>query len=203
MTQKDLNTEEKIFEAAKEVFTVKGYAAARMQEIADKAGINKALLHYYYRSKSKLFQKIFQKVFATFLLNITSIFTENLPLDDLIRKFVDVYLTQISKNPQVPNFIINELHQNSAEVFDMFDTMPIRKNIMHLQARIDKEIEAGTLVPMNAMDLIINLLSMTLFPIIVKPLLSYNFQLDQEKFNELIERRKKSIPEFVIRSIRP
>ena len=87
-TENISETEQKILDAAKQVFLVKGLAGARMQEIADEAGINKALLHYYFRSKEKLFEKILNEAFTNIIPNIITIFTSNLPFFEKIRLFL-------------------------------------------------------------------------------------------------------------------
>ena len=111
------NTEEKILEAAKQVFQIKGLAGARMQEIADVAGINKALLHYYFRTKEKLFTVIFRFALKELQPQVIGILNSDLSLEDKIRAFVEKYLNIIKKNPSLPQFVINQLNQNP----DSFD----------------------------------------------------------------------------------
>ena len=89
MSEKDSNTEQIILKAARKVFTHKGFDGARMQEIADEAGINKALLHYYFRSKDKLFEAIFKEVITTFFPRIISVLTSDLSLFEKITLFTD------------------------------------------------------------------------------------------------------------------
>src|SRR3954452_616752 len=109
--KKDLSTEEKILNAAKKVFLTKGMDGARMQDIADEAGINKALLHYYFRSKDKLFEQIFLKVTTSFLPKIFLILKGEDTLFEKIERFCEVYITQIIKTPYVPIFILNEINR--------------------------------------------------------------------------------------------
>src|SRR3954462_1734201 len=97
--QKDLSTEERILSAAQKVFLAKGMDGARMQDIADEAGINKALLHYYFRSKDKLFEQIFLNVATAFLPKIFFILKGENTLFEKIEKFCDEYITQIIKTP--------------------------------------------------------------------------------------------------------
>ena len=108
---KKQNTEEKILEAAKEVFIREGKSGTRMQEIADKAGINKSLLHYYYRSKDKLFGAVFQFAFSKFGPNLIKIIGEGNDVFEVIETFIDKYLDVISKNPFIPMFILNEVNK--------------------------------------------------------------------------------------------
>jgi AcrR family transcriptional regulator len=114
VANKDSNTEEKIVQAAEKVFIEKGMAGARMQQIADEAGINKALLHYYYRSKEKLFSIVFRTAIRALIPNlIKSYNSREGDFQFKIRKFVDTYLTMMEKNPHIPGFVIHELNNRS------------------------------------------------------------------------------------------
>src|SRR6478735_10691909 len=97
--KKDLSTEEKILNAAKKVFLTKGMDGARMQDIADKAGINKALLHYYFRSKDKLFERIFIEEAQKFMPRVTHIMLSEMTLFEKIEKFVGEYIDTLIQNP--------------------------------------------------------------------------------------------------------
>ena len=106
------NTEEEILNAAKEVFQQKGMAGARMQEIADKAKINKALLHYYYRSKQLLFEAVFKNAFRLLAPQIGKVLNDDTELFDKIRNFTDSYVSFVIKHPYLPNFVTQELNSN-------------------------------------------------------------------------------------------
>lgn len=108
---RDQSTEEKILLAARKVFLNKGMDGARMQDIADEAGINKALLHYYFRSKDKLFEHIFLEVASSMLPRIFTIFQSDDPLFVKIEKFCETYISQEIKTPYVPIFILNEVNR--------------------------------------------------------------------------------------------
>src|SRR6478672_7495746 len=108
---RDQSTEEKILSAARKVFLNKGMDGARMQDIADEAGINKALLHYYFRSKDKLFEQIFMEVASAFLPKIFSILESEQTLFEKIELFCSEYISQEIKTPYVPIFILNEINR--------------------------------------------------------------------------------------------
>src|SRR6476660_2348313 len=109
--KKDKGAEERILAAARKVFVKKGMAGARMQDIADEAGINKALLHYYFRSKEKLFEVIFQEVAAELLPRINQVLEADLPLFEKIEKFCSAYIEKIMQNPFLPLFFIDEANK--------------------------------------------------------------------------------------------
>src|SRR4051795_1256053 len=110
--KKDLSTEEKILNAAKKVFLTKGLEGARMQDIADEAGINKALLHYYFRSKDKLFETIFLQVANEFLPKVFAILQSEDSLFKKIELFCAAYIDQEIETPYVPIFIIREMNRD-------------------------------------------------------------------------------------------
>src|SRR4029078_3015094 len=114
--RKEQNTEEKILSAAKKVFLKEGMAGARMQDIADEAGINKAMLHYYFRSKEKLFETIFKELSIEFLPRVNAIFESDLSLFEKIEVFCSEYISRMMENPFIPLFIVNEINKQP-EIF--------------------------------------------------------------------------------------
>lgn len=202
MTEKDLNTEEKILEAATKEFLQKGKSGARMQEIADKAGINKALLHYYYRSKDMLFESVFSVVIKKLLLpKITAIIDKETDAFELIRKFTHTYIEVLNNNPKIPFFILEEIHKNPGRLSRTFlqAGLPIEK-VVNI---INKTIEQGLIRPMDPRQILINLLSMCIFPLLgrnmMQPIL---FNHDAEAFEQFLESRKTEVADFIIHAIR-
>jgi AcrR family transcriptional regulator len=205
MDNNEKTTEVIIFEAAKDVFTEKGFAAARMEEISKKAGINKALLHYYYRTKEKLFNAIFEKVMGDFFTETISKMYSDAPLFEKIEYFVDAYLTVITKNPHIPGFIINELNRNPERVVAIFKMTPIAKSNMFdkFSDMVKSEVEKGNIKPIAPEQLITNIIALSIFPVIAKPILqTILFKNDSAAYNKFIEGRKKEIAAFVINAIR-
>src|SRR5438046_9561187 len=109
--KKDQSAEEKIIAAARKVFLSKGLAGARMQDIADEAGINKALLHYYFKNKQKLFEEIFMDAAGKLFPRINVIFRSDEPLFVKIEQFCNEYITVVLENPYLPLLVLNELNQ--------------------------------------------------------------------------------------------
>src|SRR5690625_3348145 len=105
-------TEEKIFKAAQRVFQEKGFAGARMQEIADEAEINKSMLHYYYRSKEKLFLMVFQAAARKIFPDLAEILSNEEPLEQKVSQIVEFYDRTFRKHPYIPAFVIHEMNQN-------------------------------------------------------------------------------------------
>jgi len=198
---KDSSTEIQILEAAKSVFQSKGMDGARMQEIADKAGINKAMLHYYYRSKQLLFEAVFKHAFFLLAPQLHNILNDDSSIEQKIRNFTFNYISFIKEHPYIPNFIIQELNRNPkfVETFSHLDGFP---KIEKFKNQLNDEIEKGIIKPIKAEQLFVNILALNVFPFIGKPLLKTFLNIDENSYNQLIEDRKIEVAEFIINSIK-
>lgn len=200
--KKDIGAEEKILVAARKVFTTQGMAGARMQDIADEAGINKALLHYYFRDKEKLFETIFLDEAQRFFPKINTIFSSDAPLFEKIENFVNEYIDEMVENPYLPWFVMNELHRNPEQfMYKVWGKDNLPKPGKFLD-QIEREINKGTIKRIHPIHLLMNLLSMTIFPFVAKPMITRNLHLSDTQFLKVMEERKKEIPKFIIDSIR-
>ncbi|MEI2738459.1 MAG: TetR/AcrR family transcriptional regulator [Chitinophagaceae bacterium] len=200
--RKDKSAEEKILVAARKVFTTKGMAGARMQDIADEAGINKALLHYYFRDKDKLFEVVFMEEAQKFFPKINAIFNSDVPLFEKIENFVNEYIDEMQDNPYLPWFVMNEVNRDPDQFLYKIwgkDNLP---NPGKFLEQIEKEIKKGTIKRIHPMHLFMNLLSMTIFPFVARPMMIRNMQMSDTQFTQVMEQRRKEIPKFIIDSIR-
>ncbi len=200
--KKDINTEEKIIEAAKKVFVRYGMAGARMQRIADEADINKALLHYYFRSKEKLFSIVFQKIVKGAIPQIIKVFKTDAPLFDKIRIFVREYLEFIGKNPYIPMFIMHELSSRPEHLKELLSG--VKTDNHFVIESIQKEVDKGTIRSIEPVHLIVNVISLCIFPVVAKPMITNIFMSeDQGKaYAQFLEERKELVGDFVINSIK-
>ncbi len=112
--QEYTESEEKIFLAALDVFSREGKNGARMQEIADRAGLNKALIHYYFRSKERLYEEVFSFVMRRYLLSLAASLKDNTSFEELLREFVTRFLDLLNEHPTLPLFILRELSEGAA-----------------------------------------------------------------------------------------
>ena len=202
LDKRHTDTEKIILEAARQVFIRKGFDGARMQEIADEANINKALLHYYFRSKDKLFMAIFVEVIQSFILtSVKLIQNPGHSVFDKIRLFVEKYISLIQENPYLPGFILNELNQRPDRLVGIFKRSGLELDYFYSQ--IEKEVKEGKIEPVEPEHLLVNMISMCIFPFVGKPLINTIILSGSEKdFNLFMEERKKTIPEFIINSIK-
>lgn len=199
--EKDITAETIILKAAKTIFEKKGMDGARMQEIADEAGINKALLHYYYRSKQLLFEAVFKSAFTLLAPQIHKVLNDDSSLFDKIRNFSNNYISFIIKHPYLPNFIIQELNKNP-EFTQRFLAEKNLPNITKFKNQILEEVKKGTIKPISAEQLFINIISLNIFPFIGSPLIKGFLNLDEEQFHIVLEDRKTQVAEFIINAIK-
>ncbi len=194
------NTEEKILNAAQTVFIQKGMDGARMQEIADEAGINKALLHYYFRTKQKLFEAIFKKVFSKILPNIMEMVHSDLPIQEKLGIFIENYIDLLMKNPFLPTFILKEMNREPEFLASAIKSTGIHPREIFLT--FDKEMKAGNIREMDPRDLMINILGLSIFPFAAKPLMQIMFfDNDKKAYKQFLETRKKTVKDFILNSI--
>jgi TetR/AcrR family transcriptional regulator len=194
-------TEEKILDAAKTVFHKKGFDGTRMQEIADEAGINKALLHYYYRSKENLFDAVFKDAFNELFRKIFTIVGSDIPFEEKIRYLFNDYIGFMQKNPYIPSFILNEIHHNPSRITDLLKGLPTPPS--EILNKVKKSLEDEGLAGIDHRQFIINIISLSLFPIIAKPLLKSILNLTEEEYSAFIETRKIELPDFIFKAIHP
>jgi TetR/AcrR family transcriptional regulator len=196
-----MTTEEKIFNAARIVFQKKGFAGARMQEIADEAGINKSMLHYCFKNKQLLFEAVLMNAFSQLAPQINEIFNSDETVFEKIRKFTNSYISFVLINPYLPPFVIQEMNNNPEFVMTILNHKN-RPNPTPLLTQIEKEIADGIIKPIHPKQLLLDIFSMTVFPFAAKMMVRGIIQLSETEFNEMMEKRKTSIAETIINSIK-
>lgn len=201
-------TESHILNVAQEVFLKKGLDGTRMQEIADEAGINKSLLHYYYRTKQKLFEKVFRVAFKHFFPANQANIISDISLFEKIETFVETYYSLLQKNPYIPAFVIHEINRNSTNVSELFKSifqgndMKVEQMFDELDRQIQAEVDKGEIVAIESRQLIVNILSLCIFPFVAKPIIKgILLENDEKKYKAFIEERKKSVSQFIINAI--
>jgi len=201
MIEKEVNTEQKILNAAKEVFQKKGMTGARMQEIADKAGINKALLHYYYRTKEKLFEKVFVIAFSLFIPRVKEMMASDKPILEKINFFVDNYMDLLYKHPYIPGFVINELNRNPNILIDIIEKNTLIKQehlLEDLEKQLENDIKENKIRTIDARSLLINMLALCVFPVVARPVLTgVLFENDSKAYEKFLSQRKDLVKEFL------
>jgi AcrR family transcriptional regulator len=200
---KDNCTEYQILDAARKVFLEKGMAAARMQEIADEAGINKALLHYYFRSKEKLFDRIFSEVIEKISGGLQFIFEQDMSILERLKAIVDVYIDVLLENRYLPLFVLNELNHNP-ERFSELVKQHIAVHMQEFFAQFQREVDEGRIKAIHPLHLLFNVLGLIIFPFATIPLIS---RIADEEYkpllDTLLQERKQVVKQFIEDAITP
>lgn len=203
ISRKDTSTEQKILEAAEEVFHEKGYDAARMQEIADKATINKGLLHYYFKSKNLLFETIFNAALNRMVSNLNSILIMDNSLEDKIDLIIDEYMNMLSRNSALPRFVINELNKDPDKFINKFLKNNMKNVFSSFSKSVQKEIDAGNIKTIDPIQLFMNIISMIIFPYVGRPMIQVIVGLENKEFYSLMNERRTLIKAFVRQALKP
>lgn len=192
----DQSTEQKIKQAARKIFHEKGFSAARTRDIAEEAGINLALLNYYFRSKEKLFDLIMFETMQSFLQSIKETFhnTET-TFDQKIDALVQQYLELLYEHPDIPIFIMSELRRNPKQIMSKLGLKEIIMQSVFLK-QFKELIESGTIKEIHPMHFLMNLLGMIVFPFIASPMVQQLGDINNDQFKQLMTERQKLIPQW-------
>lgn len=201
MTELEKQTEEKIFEAASNVFIEEGSAGARMQTIADRAGINKALLHYYFRTKDHLFEAVFLKLAQKTLNKFSPIFEKNLTLEEKIRFFFREHISFMQQNPKLPAFIISEINHKPERIRKLLANVDFKKFWSEILSQHSAELHKYNITEENLPQIMTTLVSLSVFPFAAKGIIEVIFSKSGVDFEKYIEDRKQFAAEFVIKAI--
>jgi len=203
-------TEQRILEAARTVFLRHGTAGTRMQEIAAEAGVNQALLHYYFRTKERLSAAVFQQVASRIFPALAQTLSAEISLDEKIDRLIVLYLDNLSQNLFVPGYVISELHHHPERVQQLLtgalgaDPQSVMPALLKtLERQINERVRDGAMRPIKAQQFVINLISLCVFPFAARPMLSIVFGMDDAAFKRFIEQRKKELPVFFRNALRP
>lgn len=202
------DTETQILEAAHRVFLRRGTAGARTQEIADEAGVNKALLHYYFRTKERLAEAVFLRAARTLFPQLLAALASDQPLREKLQQAVEAELAVLEANPYLPGYVISEFQYRPEHFRDLLtDALPVdavrRAVFDKVQYQLDAEAEAGRLRPTRAEDLIVALMAQLVFPFAAAPMLDTLLGLDADAQQAMTERRREGLADAILRSFAP
>jgi len=206
----DHETEQRILDAAHAVFMRRGTAGARTQEIADEAGVNKALLHYYFRSKDRLAEAVFQRAARQLLPPVMATLASDEPIPAKVRRVIQLELEILSRSPFLPAYVISEAHHHPERIMRLVESATgassdgFARHIREkLQAQIDAAVAAGEMRAMAADQFAVNLLGLCLFPFAARPMLCAGLGWTTDDFERFIEERRVSLPDFFLAALRP
>lgn len=193
-TEDSNNVEEKILKAAEEEFLAKGYAGARTTSIASAAGVTHAMLHYYFRTKERLFEKIMEDKLESIKEILVIMLDDNgQPFEYRLRSMIERHFDLLTKNPKLPHFMINEVYTNP-DGFELISKgiMTIASEaIIKLQKQLDMEAEKGNCRQMDALNLLLDVISLNLFPYIAYPMMEKVLSATGKTPDEFLKQRKE------------
>lgn len=195
-------TESVIKEAARQVFTAKGFAATRTEDIALAAGVNKALVNYYYRSKDRLFEAVFREEMQELTQAMQRILNDkDLSIFDKIRAIVENDFKLLLRNPDLPLFVMTEIARNP-ELMHRCGVCEIKNDMLDIFcAQIEEEVQCGTIEPVEPQMLWLNMVSMITMPFLARSWMAHLFGIDDGQYLKLMEQRREHIADFIINSI--
>jgi AcrR family transcriptional regulator len=206
MELKTNNKEQIILEVAEKLFIEKGYAGTKTTDIAKEAGVNHALLHYYFRTKENLFNQIFEQKVSQIWGSFTIAFDSDSSFFEKIKDVIETHFEVLNKSPKLPLFILREIvTDNDRKAFILKKLMPVGKNVYKkLKSAIREEMQKGAICPVKTTDLLLNIASLNVFAFVAAQVL---FDLDAEKDRKrvriFLEERKRNNVELIINSLKP
>jgi AcrR family transcriptional regulator len=197
--------EQVILETAEVLFLDKGFALTSTTEIARKAGCNQALVHYYFRTKDRLFEIVFEK-YATMLTSaLYQMPDEDVSFEENVRKKTRTLFDLMTANPKMPFLLFNELITNpvrqeflKAKIGDL-----PRSYLEKLECDLKAEIEKGAVRPMSATDLLLTILSLNLGLFLAGPVLAAMTGTATLEFQKILENRKRENITIILKSLHP
>lgn len=206
MTQlKPLSTEQSILESAEKLFLDKGYAKTSTTAIANLAGCNQALVHYYYRSKENLFRIIFENKAKMFVSSLFLDNEENLSFDEKLRKRISSHFEMVKANKKLPVLLFNEVATNTElaeKLVQNIGYLPLEM-VAKIQLELDAEYQQGRICQTDAKTLLFTIFSVNVMTFMSAPLLKLLVHTTDEKFEHLLEKRKAENIKFILKSIKP
>ena len=189
----DGSAEQKIKEAARKLFTEKGFDAVKTRDIAAEAGINLALLNYYFRSKQKLFDIIMGENFDSFMQQLIPVLSdESLSLDEIMAKVATSYIEMLRINPDLPFFVLNEMRKESSKIILAKEKMGYAR--AGFIKRLEGAMKDGKIAPVHMGHFMMNFMGLVIFPFIAKPILMKVNGFSNKDFDNLMTERKELVP---------
>jgi TetR/AcrR family transcriptional regulator len=203
--KKDKDMEKQVLTTAEALFLEKGYALTTTTEIAKRVGCNQALIHYYFRTKEKLFEAVFFKKIIVFISSFVQVDEKNISFEDKLKYKIEAHFDLLKKNQQLPFLIINEMITNPERIKFFKEKMSNNNTSVYKQfvEDLEVEIEAGRIRQISVIDIIFMILTLNISVFLMKPMLMEILGLDEKGFGEFAENRKKENVMTIMKSLKP
>lgn len=202
--EKARNAEKDIIDAARKVFYQKGYKDATMRDIAAEAKINLAMVNYYFRSKENLFYVIFDETLYLFYNAIVHILEYNdIDIKEKIRMIINEYVNLFSAQTHLPFFIVSEVIRNPERISTRYKAILKQSNAFQkFEIQLKSEIKEGSIRQVSAFSILLNILSLVIFPLLAKPIIKETLNIKDDVMDSILESRKQEIADLIINSIK-
>lgn len=201
MTEKEIS-EERILEAAHAVFQRSGMAGARTQEIADEAGVNKALIHYYFGTKERLAQAVFRRAAERILPRLYGILTTDQSIEEKVRGVIEAEFDFLGEHRYLPGYVVSEVNYHPELVLEVFRERG-GPPLDSLGAQLDAAAAAGTIRPIGPQQFMVSLMSLIFFPFVARPLLSVLLEMPGAQYDDFLKERRATLADFFLAGLRP
>jgi len=201
----DINTEHAILEAAEALFLEKGFALTSTTEIAKKVGCNQAMVHYYFRTKDRLFTAIFEKKIRLFVSIIHQIENEPLGFEEKLKRKIEAHFEILRANPKLPFLIINEFNTNPQSIFilkERLQELPLQI-IQNIEKELHDEIQKGNIRNISFFDLIITMVSLNITLFLASPVITAIGNMSTAEFDVFLNHRKQENVRIILSSLKP
>lgn len=198
------NTEENILRAAEKLFYERGYAMTHTTDIAKEAGCNQALVHYYFRSKEKLFEQVFESKLRLFVSVFLSTGNDEKRFEDKLRKKIEAHFEILRKNPRLPFLLLNEFSTNPNRLSSFRANLgKVPEGILQ---RLDEELQElasqGVIRHIRALDLMLSIISLNAIIFMAEPVIKTMIGSNEKQFKEILEQRKSENVEIILSRLR-
>lgn len=185
--------EQQIIKAAKQVFIMKGYNEAGMSDIAALVGINRSGLHYYFRTKEKMFEAVFADIVLSFIPSIHNIILQDKPVRERISDMIDVYYEVFRKEPCFPVFIAQEIRRDAGHMFETIRSLEIGRYASRIREALQQEMESGSIKEVPLEFIFYTFYGLVVFPFLSRPLSEMVFMESSESFEEMLQSWKAHV----------
>lgn len=195
MPAKDTGTEQLIKATAKRIFFAEGKLHATTQDIADAAGVNRAALHYYFRTRDQLVAEVFNESMNELSKRLGKVMTSAQTFQEKIKELITVFMKEMSAYPYQETFLVTEINTSGTNLVGKIDEVPVNAFLKE----IETEMDAGTIEKMNPKHFLMNLFSLLSYPVIMSPIYSQFFKMSQEEFEKLMAEREQLIYRMIFK----
>lgn len=198
----DNNTEEQIFRAAEEEFLEKGYALTKLSNIAKRAEVNHAMIHYYFRSKQNLFNMVFEKKLSVFS-ELLSTFDKSRSFAQNLDNMLDAHFNFLKENPKLLSFVMREVTSDKShlELLKKILEPKLKRVYQTVNSALEKEHKEGRAVNTTAKNLMMDIISLNATTILIFNTWQRAGISTEEEVGLFIQERKKHIKRMILASL--